>query len=148
MTTTPTTGNGSSTGDLQEIHQSLRRVEKTTQSIDRKQEVLACDIIRMAEAVECIADDTATETDHPEALTVQQCAERAKLTALMIKRAIKKGELKAKDVRHRGTGIEYRVLESDLQQWLGMRGATQDTIQRSLTPSRSSRSPLPNYLGR
>lgn len=140
--------NGSSTGDLQEIHQSLRRVEKTTRSIDRKQEVLACDIIRMAETVECIADDTATETDHPEALTVQQCANRANLTVSMIKRAIKKSELRAKNVRQRGTGTEYRVLELDLQQWLGMRGATQDTIQRSPTPTRSSRSPLPNYLGR
>jgi excisionase family DNA binding protein len=140
--------NGSSTHDLQEIHQSLRRVEKTTQSIDRKQEVLACDLIRMAETVECMADDTAAETRYQEALTIRQCAELANVTVTLIKRAIKRGELKAKQVRQRGTGVEYRVLQSDLQQWLSSRETAETIVRAPPTSVRCSRPPLPNYLDR
>jgi hypothetical protein len=79
---------------------------------------------------------------------VQQCAKRANLTVSMVKRAVKNGELKAKKVRQRGTGAEYRVLESDLQQWLGSRQTAETVVQQPPISLRHLRPPLPNFLER
>lgn len=132
-----------------QVDAKLAQIQGGITQLHRQNEVLGCDVLRIAESVECIADDSENAPAGQEALTVRQCAERAKTTIPMIKRAIKQGELRAKPLRTRGTGTEYRIMQKDFEQWLASPGSDKAAeVAQIPTKSKGNRPPLPNFLDR